>query len=385
MKQKRHSIVSNILHLLGMAYKHYKIVFLFILLEMICNGLLPLFGLYLPKMAVELVLNNKGLNHALMTLGGFATVYVLVQCINSVAAQGKYPFQNNLRFVYAKALFEKSLDCDYAVMETSEGQTWYEKARSTINWGDGSATSQMFYDVTSLISNMIYFAFIFSIISRLSLYILSLIVVLSVLNYFLYSFALRYENSQREVTGDLRKKSFYLERAISDITAVKDIRIYNLSSLFVSIRETLLQQMFKVYTKIKNRYFLSSSLKLLITVCRDGVAYAYCIRQVLNGTIAIPHFVLYLSAIASFSTWLNGIVSNILTLKRENTALNDLRAFFEYTNQFDAKNPISIKEIQGPIEIEFKNVSFRYTEDSPKILDGLSFHIRPNEKIALVG
>ena len=385
MKEKRYNIVQNIIHLLGMAYKHYKIVFLFIMLEMICNGLLPLFGLYLPKLAVELVLENQGLNHAMLTLGGFAAAYVLVQCINSVASNGKYPFQNNLRMVYTQSLLMKALDCDYNIMETSEGQTWYEKAKSTINNGDQSATSQMFNATTRLISGLISFVFVFGIISNLSLYIVALLLLLSVIGYFSDNSAVNYEEKQWQLFGDLRKKRAYMERAMADTTAAKDIRVYNLKFLFWNINENLLERTFSYLTKVKNRYFLSGSIKTLITLCRDGVAYVYCIRQVTNGSITIPEFVLYMGAIASFSAWLNNIITNIITLKRENIRLNDLRAFFEYTNKFDPENPLPIKTIATPIEIEFKNVGFRYTEDTPKILDGLSFHIRANEKAALVG
>jgi len=384
-KEKGYNIFQNIIHLLGMAYRHYKIVFLFILLEMVCNGLLPLFGLYLPKMAVELVLENQGLDHAMLNLGVFALAYVLVQCINSLASNGKYPFQNTLRMVYTQSLFMKALDCDYAIMETSEGQTWYEKAKSAINNGDQSATSQMFNATARLISGLISFIFVFGIISSLNIFIVALLLVLSAIGYFADNAAVNYEEKQWNLFGDLRKKRGYMERAMADTTAAKDVRAYNLKPLFWSINENLLQRTFGYLTKVKNRYFLSGTAKTLIALLRDAIAYAYCIWQVVNKSIAIPEFVLYMGAIASFSTWLNDIISNIITLKRESIRIDDLRAFFEYTNKLDPEKPLPIETITRPLEIEFKNVSFRYAEDTPNILDGLSFHIGANEKTALVG
>jgi ATP-binding cassette subfamily B protein len=384
VKNKSYNIAQNIIHVLGMVYKHYKIVFLFILLEMLCNGLLPLFGLYLPKLAVELVLDHRDLEHTLLTLGGFATVYVLLQCTNSVASQGKFPFQNAMRHVYTELCFYKTFECDYTLMESSGGQTWYEKACSMVEGGQ-SATTQILNSVATLISGFISFGFIFGIISHLSLYILALLVILSATNYFLDGFALRFEESQRDTAADLRKKTVYLERVMADVGSAKDIRIYSFSSLFSSIKQRLLSSMFSINNKIQNRYFLSGSLKLLITLCRDGVAYAYCISQVVQGNITVPDFILYMGVIASFSTWMNGIVSNILTLKRENPRMNDLRTFIGYKNKLDPENPLPISTIKHPIDIEFRNVSFRYSEGSANILDGLSFHIHPNEKIALVG
>jgi ABC-type multidrug transport system fused ATPase/permease subunit len=106
---------------------------------------------------------------------------------------------------------------------------------------------------------------------------------------------------------------------------------------------------------------------------------------VVQKNITIPEFVLYMSAIACFSEWMNNIIQNMITLRRENVRLNDLRAFFDYTNKLDPDKPLPISTITKPIEIEFKNVSFQYTGDTPKVLDGLSFKINSNEKAALVG
>lgn len=212
-----------------------------------------------------------------------------------------------------------------------------------------------------------------------------MLLILSVINYFSDVSAEEYEEKQWNIFGDLRKKRAYMERAMADTTSAKDIRVYNLKFLFDSINGNLLKRTFLYLTKVKNRYFLAGSFKMLITLLRDGIAYSYCIFQVVNGNITIPDFVLYMSAITSFSGWINNIINNIITLKRENVHLNDLRTFFEYTNKLDPENPLSIEIITTPTEIEFKNVGFRYTEDTPNVLDGLSFKICANEKAALVG
>jgi ABC-type multidrug transport system fused ATPase/permease subunit len=270
-------------------------------------------------------------------------------------------------------------------METSEGQTWYEKAKSAINNGDQSATSQMYNAVTQLISGLISFAFIFGVISQLNIILLILLVVFSVILYFLKIFAHNREEKLWNMFGDLRKKRGYMERAMADTTAAKDIRVYNLKFLFDNINNNLLKRTFDYLTKVKNGYFLAQTIRLLLTIIRDGGAYGYCIWQVVNKNITVPEFVLYMSAITVFSEWANNIINNFITLKRENVRLNHLRSFFEYTNKFDPENPPPISTLTQPVEIEFKNVGFRYTKDTPKILDGLSFKIGVNEKAALVG
>ncbi|WMJ85527.1 ABC transporter ATP-binding protein [Anaerocolumna sp. MB42-C2] len=385
MNIEKHSIINNIIYLLKMVYKHYKIVFVFILLEMACNGILPLFGIYLPKLAVQLVLEKQTLNHTLWVLGAFSICYIIVQCVNSIAAYGKYPFQNGMRNVYNRLLFFKALDCDYSVMETKEGQTLYQKAQSAVRNGDDSATSVILNSVVSLISGFITFVFIFGIIAKLNILIVALLIFLTALSYLINRTAQHFAEKKRETDADLHKKSNYVESAMSDISGAKDIRIYNLSQMFLNIRDELLEKMICVKTEIQNRYFAANTLNLIIAAIRDGVAYVYCIWQVISGEIAVSDFVLFMAAIASFSGWLSTIVDNINVINRENVRLNDLRTFHECTNKLDPKEPLSISNISSSIDIEFKNVSFRYTDDTPNILEALSFHIKANEKVALVG
>lgn len=42
----RHSTVKNILYLLRDIYKHYKMVFACIIIEIICEGVLPIMRMY---------------------------------------------------------------------------------------------------------------------------------------------------------------------------------------------------------------------------------------------------------------------------------------------------------------------------------------------------
>lgn len=49
----------------------------------------------------------------------------------------------------------------------------------------------------------------------------------------------------------------------------------------------------------------------------------------------------------------------------------------------DAPNAYELPRITG--EVEFKDVVFSYEEDSPKVLNHLSFHVQPGQSIAIVG
>jgi ABC-type multidrug transport system fused ATPase/permease subunit len=141
-----------------------------------------------------------------------------------------------------------------------------------------------------------------------------------------------------------------------------------------------------VRTGIANRYFTAGALQGLLGLVRDALAYAYCIWRVVQGEIGIPEFILFMGAIGSFYWWLDSLVNQLITLRRENTRLNDLRGFIESVNTMDPQEPLDISLLSGkPLALEFKNVHFRYTPDTPHVLEDISFKINPGEKAALVG
>jgi ABC-type multidrug transport system fused ATPase/permease subunit len=64
--------------------------------------------------------------------------------------------------------------------------------------------------------------------------------------------------------------------------------------------------------------------------------------------------------------------------------VKDLREFMEKGKVSDPENPVELPDTTQPPIIEFRNVSFSYTDES-KILDELDFTVNAGEKIALVG
>ena len=390
MKEKsewdQHSIAANVRLFLKLARQQYPLVFIFFLVQVVLGAVLPLFGLFLPRLALQLAMANQGPANTMITLGLFAGVYVLLQAIHGAAEQGKYPIQNIMRNLYYQKLFTKALDCDYQIMETSEGRTWYQKAWGCIDNGDESVTYQMINTSQNLISGIISFSFLAGILSMLSPYVILLLVVLSAFGFFIDGFPRRFEEKQRDLVADTDKKIKYVETTMADISAAKDMRLYPLPVLIGCNREWAFKWRRKLLNGVHNRYFLAGIFNGCITIIRDGFAYAYCIWQVLEGNITVPDFVLFMGAINAFSGWLVDFLKNVTILKRENVRANELRAFLDYSNMMDPAEPIPVSVLgDADISVEFRNVSFRYTKETPYVLENLSFYIGAKERVALVG
>lgn len=104
-------------------------------------------------------------------------------------------------------------------------------------------------------------------------------------------------------------------------------------------------------------------------------------------------FVLYFGAITGFAVFVNSIMTSFASLQEGNISLNHLRTYLELEEEDVYSGSHSIQELQMPVSITFRDVSFRYPskeegvkEDSEQwIFRHLNLTIHGGEKIAIVG
>ena len=132
----KYNVFQNVLFLLKDIKKEYPFLLLLIFLQMILSVVFPVFGIYLPKLALELVLEGADSGRIGLLLGAFGLVMALSMALSGMAGEGKYMMYNDMRRYYQTELVFQSLSCDYKNVESKEGQAKYQKAMSTLQAGD---------------------------------------------------------------------------------------------------------------------------------------------------------------------------------------------------------------------------------------------------------
>ena len=385
-KEKQlHSVLNNIFYLLKDIYASTKILFVLMLIEVVCAIFTPVFGIYLPKIAVDLVTQQANTQKVFMTLGLFVLVMLAVDVVQNVAGWSKYSHSNNMRRYYLRKISMKALTCDYKNIESADGRTRLQKAINCFQWGDGSGSSVMIRAMLSIFTSVVSFILYSTVLSFLNPIIILFLVGLTLINFAASRWARKYDEKHRDKNSELERKVGYIEHGSRDIKAGKDTRLYNMKPWVLSLRENILSELLALRRKIQNRYYASGIIHGLTLLLRDGAAYAYLIYMVSNGNVELGEFVLYFGAIAGFSGFINNIAGNLNEINGANVQMNDSRAFLETSDSPEPENPAELPPLDSAISISFRNVDFSYSEDSGKILDNFNLEIKAGEKIALVG
>lgn len=379
----KYHMIQNIFFLIkDIKHEHPQLLVL-LGIEAVLSVISPVFGVYIPKLALDLVLQEADPKQIFTILGTIGFIMALSMALSGMAREGKYMLYNDMRRYYQMKLYLQSLSCDYKYVESEDGQTMYQRAIYTLQNGDWSGTSIMIVSTIDMIVNTLCFFIYSGILSFLSPYLIFLLAVLSLVSMISIRHAQNYEYSQQDQIAKCNKKLQYMIHTGSSAAFGKDMRLYHAGGWFVELRNSLIGQSIKLTQKIQNRYFAAGIVNALILFLRDGIAYTYLIYAVMSKQLTISDFTLYFGVITAFSGFMSRMVDSLNQLNGANMQLNPLRAFLEHTNEPEPDSPLSTDKLEDH-SIEFQDVCFSYQQGKP-ILDHLNLKINDGEKTALIG
>lgn len=98
--------------------------------------------------------------------------------------------------------------------------------------------------------------------------------------------------------------------------------------------------------------------------------------------VALPVFMAFMAAFQNFQNGVLGVAGGLWTLQALKPEIDRLRPLLEADPE-DGPHRLPAGKLNGKVEV--RNLSFRYSADTPQVLKGVSFHADPGEFIAIVG
>lgn len=427
----RHSIPSNILFWLKIYWKWEPGVVLLAALELILGALVPLVGIYLPKLVLDMLAGHVTAAVLIRTLGLWGLLAAALYGVSG-GLRGKYYVQNSVRSYLMPELFLKSLRVSYEIPESEWGKKAYQEALGVASGGDWSASTRTFDGTLAILQNILCFALYSTVLGVLNPWVVLVLMALSMLNILVIEKGLRFEDSMREREARHGRHWNYILSAMGNMTAAKDVRIFGMHPWLGGIRDRAVTEMEedkKAYQRLHN---WQQAMNGLIGLVRDVAAYGYLIYSVSTGQIGVSDFVLYFGAVTGFSGFVTGMLYQVGDLKSARNATDYFRAYMALPEEVSEEESIravtpdaqrnqtgamtcgehggqklmaSVKageNFQGtdgraayagqrfPAPgIVFEDVGFAYKKEDgtpgEKVLDHFNLTIAPGEKLALVG
>lgn len=179
------------------------------------------------------------------------------------------------------------------------------------------------------------------------------------------------------------RQQVYLETLIAREDFAREVKLYQLGPLFLDRYREIFQRLYQEGRDLTlRRGSWSFGLGSLGTLTFYG-AYAWIVLETVAGRITLGDMTLYLTVFRQGQTTLSTLLGSLGSLYEDALYLSNLYEFLELRIP-----PRPEGADHGPIPgdgIRFEGVSFRYPGSSKPALQNIWLHIRPGEKLALVG
>lgn len=386
MKSKekpKYNTVQNISWMVKIAWDIRKRVLLFCALTAILEVLLNLTQLYIAPEVLGRVEQKAPMWMLLTTIAVFTAALFLVNGFLEYVKQNTLFARVDVRSAIIGKAAEKCNMTSYPNTLDASFIKMREKAHLACE-GNGQATEHIWQTLTMLLKNIGGMIAYLTILSRIDAVLLLVVIATCLAGFFVSRHTNNWRYARREEEEQYFQKKNYLRKKSESVEVAKDIRIFGLQDWL----NELLDQIHDLYLDFSLRCerveVLADITEAVLTIARNGIAYVYLINMALNEGLSVSEFLLYFTAVTTFTAWVMGILQEMSALHKESLDISRLREFLDYPEPFRFEDGGDIP-IAESYELKLENVSFRYPGAETDTIHGLNLTVRPGEKLAIVG
>lgn len=371
-----------------LAWQAQKIIFVGLLVLQVVQGFIPLASAWITKeifdaltAIVQQESTSNFAHHFLpwLVLQGVITITGLM--IGQINSYLNIELGRQLQLKTQAIIYERVAELQgLAYFENSEFHDTLRLATQGVHNGP----SQILQTFTSMIRSSITLGSFIGALLFLSPFLTLIIAVASLPQLIAQLKMGRQRLGLMSMNSPKERQAGYLGQVLSSIRFAKEVRLFNLKDYFLSrfldttrdVQGTQRRQQLR-----EMRWQLGLGVISSITT---SIAFIIVVSQAFNGRITIGDVTLYSSALGS----VHGAISSIILAF---AGLNESVLFFSrYTDLMALPPALSVTNSPRPVPplqtgIEFRNVSFRYTDQHPRVLKNVNLVFPKGQCLALVG
>lgn len=380
MTKPSYNTWQNTIYMLKYAWKHYPSLLFWILVSSVTGCLLTIANTYLPK-TVVIAIESKV---SLWTLVGIIAGYTLMLSGLTAVTQLLQPVTAIRRILVRYDFYEmfalKRATTDYENLFRSQFNLLCNHA------SNASRALWNFYEaIQEFLTRGLFFIFFLALLSKVNIVLLVVTLIPAIISHY---FNLRMENlnyASMPLYDGPASKMWYLQDKAAATDYAKDIRLFGMHQWLSDLYRTSLDMACAVRVDHEVKRFFSRLVALLSLLLRNTIAYAFLIAQVLNDQLSVSDFVLYFTAITTFTQQVKEILQVAEDLYFYSLELCHARNVLDYPEHYIKKGGKPLQALDIPYEIKIVDLHYRYPDAEEETLKGINLTIHPGEKLAVIG
>ena len=371
---------ENMRYILAELWKSHPLMFILIFAQVIALVAESLFTTFTGKYVVELALGTSSRVQLaviclLLIIGERITKYITNEIYDYGGYYGNYKFACHT----TRKIIRKNMSTDYENNESCKNSDAIQKA-----WvGSDYISYQTVNTIKLFLSAVLRVVAYGGILSMLSPVMLLIVGIPAIASFYIERHKMMWIWNMSDNWQKYVRELNYISDAASDFSAAKDVRVYGMDKWFSKLFSRAFSNRLNWYEQQDEWSFRHDLARVLMVYLSNFAAYACVIYMVVNGDIGVGDFVLYFNSISDFSWAVREVFDKASGF---NWLSENISFSREYLDIVDKTNRgVGEKLPTGECEIEFKNVSYKYSSAEKPTINNISFKLNKGERLALVG
>lgn len=381
MKEEKMSFLRISIKILNEVIKAAPIWILFDCMAMLVSSIFYAFETIIKQWMFDTMTNVVEGNEKLNVLLGVTVIVVLFMIINE--------FINavcNFTWFPAMKTVEGKLKQNIHNKISKLKGNYFEEVDILENIEKAYQGAGQSYGLYNSIATILLFYFPYFIVMGVYLWKLRPLLTLSLLFIFIphiVNLILRQRIYEKQIdkTAPIKRKRDYYESEVFSREKIKENRLYGSYNFFISkYRDTNDEFCYIKLKDLKKSSVIEILMKCITLIGYMGVIILL-ITSLFGGYISVGAFAAVFSSITTLIAFMNDAIGNYLGNLFENVGA--LKRYIQFL-ELPEENEKDI-DLNWDGSIVVNDVSFSYPGTDKKVLDNISFEIRPGETIAFVG
>ena len=409
--KKKYTLWDNLCYCFACFKKWHPITPVFGILTAVGQCASLYIWLYAVKWIIEVVEKSENpaaeVNRVLTWIVIFSTVELILLVISTKSQKASAWRQTDTRYNLMLIWLLKVWTIPYAEIEKPETEFLVQRSQMATR-NDVSGIPGLYYYINRSLPDILKSVIGIILVSALNPILVIVILAVFVIKAIFDVKATEYEKKLLwEEAAKERNEFETIIEQLSDYSYGKDIRLYMLQSPMLDRIRVLMKFMSTKVGEWQNRWMRLLLIGNAMEFVEEVLTYGWLIWLVANHRISIGDFTLYLGSVQSAISSLSVLSEKVTDFSRCNRQVNIYREFMadDITNPYDKSEPkhtleydyrkyreallkaqnIRDWDTDAHYEINFENVSFKYSGAERYALKNLNISLNPGEKLAIVG
>ncbi|NLJ89563.1 MAG: ABC transporter ATP-binding protein [Clostridiales bacterium] len=357
----------------------------------ITGGLIPVLSAFIMRFIVESIQGLLSQNVSTVGEARSMLLSILVYCLlffvlSAITIQIEmrtYSWFMNIRIESLGKAFHKMTKIELGLREDASFLNSVGDLSAAVG-SNNSGMEGIYHEIFKIGKSVVATLILSIILARVNPLIPIIALVSIIINaYSRYSYS-SYHHSLMPKFQEVGRKSSRVSNISMDFNYGKDVRVYKMRGAFENLANHLIKKNIKLQIKLRIKRLKTTIPVTIALVLIDLGIAAVLVVNYFDGRIDAAVLVMILSIVGIYSMQLKEIGRVIAYVYEESMYIDYLYDFLDASLSSKGGQDFPM-ELKNKVDIEFRDVWFRYPGSDNWVLEGLNLQIKTGESVALVG